>query len=413
MTMRVTSNMMGDNLINIIKRNAERMSTVQDDIAVGRKNRIPRENPAEVAQGMAYNRVLFELERFEKNIEDGKSRINVADAALESVTDVLQRIRELAVQGSNGIYTKEDRSKIGFEVEELLKELVAAANTKYKGKTVFAGNDTLEDPFKAVSGFNKYAGKEVIDRVDYWGDMGKQNREIERETIMSVNLPGNEVFWAENASLFSAVDATDYIVPADSKTRINGVEIGFKAGDNIEMIVNRINSAPVPLRASVNRMNGGIILETSSAREIWVEDIEGSAVMQDIGVVSGKNPPKNLSPEARVFGGTIFDMVMRLRDSLFMNNAEDVGGSALGGIDLALENLLKNRAELGAKASRLDIVQKRVITDRTNFEEILSRTEDVDVAEAITKFKMLETNYRSALGVSARIIQPTLLDFLR
>jgi flagellar hook-associated protein 3 FlgL len=96
-----------------------------------------------------------------------------------------------------------------------------------------------------------------------------------------------------------------------------------------------------------------------------------------------------------------------------MNNAEDVGGSALGGIDLALDNLLKNRAELGAKSSRLDTVQKRVIQDRTNFEEILSKTEDVDVAEAITKFKMLETTYRSALGVSARIIQPTLLDFLR
>ena len=153
--MRVTSNMMGDNLINIIKRNAERMSTVQDDIAVGKKNRVPRENPAEVAQGIAYNRVLFELEQFEKNIEDGRARINVADAALESVTDVLQRIRELAVQGSNGIYTKEDRAKIGAEIEELLKELVAAANTKYKGKAVFAGNDTLEDPFKTVSTFSR------------------------------------------------------------------------------------------------------------------------------------------------------------------------------------------------------------------------------------------------------------------
>jgi flagellar hook-associated protein 3 FlgL len=405
--------MMGDNLINIIKRNAEKMSTVQDDISVGRKNRIPRENPAEVFQGMAYNRVLFELERFEKNIEDGRSRIQVADAALESVTDILQRIRELAVQGSNGIYSGEDRAKIGVEIEELLKEIVAAANSKYKGKSVFAGNDTLEDPFRAVGTFNKYAGKEVIDRVDYVGDMGPQNREIERETIMSVNVPGNEVFWAENSSLFSAVDATNYVVAADSKARINGVEVAFKAGDNIEMIVNRINGAPVPLRASVNRMNGGIILETSSARQIWVEDIEGGAVMQDIGVTSGKNPPRNLSPEARVFGGSIFDMVMRLRDSLFMNNAEDVGGSALGGLDLALDNLLKNRAELGAKASRLEMVQKRIIEDRTNFEEILSKTEDVDVAEAITKFKMLETTYRSALGVSARIIQPTLLDFLR
>ena len=411
--MRVTSNMMGDNLINIMKRNNEKMERVQQDIAVGKKNRIPRENPAEVAQGIAYNRVLFELEQFEKNIGDGKARINVADAALESVTDILQRVRELAVQGSNGIYTREDRAKIAAEIEELLGELVTAANTKYKGKAVFAGNDTLEDPFKVHRTFDKNAGKQVIDRVEYYGDMGKQNREIERGTISAVNLPGNEVFWAENASLFSSVDATSYIVAKDSTVRVNGTEVAFKAGDNIEMIVNRINNAPVPLRASVNRMNGGIILETSSAREIWVEDIEGSTVMQDIGVVSGKNPPKNLSPAARAFGGTLFDVVMRLRDSLYMNDAEDVGGMSIGGMDLALENVLKNRAELGAKSSRFDMVEKRIIQDRTNYEEILSRTEDVDMAETITRLKMLELSHQSALGVSARIIQPTLLDFLR
>lgn len=411
--MRVTSGMMGDNLINIIKRNADKMMKIQNNISTGRKNRIPRENPIEVSHSIHYKRVLFEFEQFEKNIDDGKGRINAAESALGSATDILQRVRELGVQGANGIYTKEDRAKIAVEIEQLLEELVIIANTKFKGKAVFGGNDTLEDPFKISRTFSKFAGQNIIDKVEYYGDMGKLNREIEQGNILSVNAPGNEVFWAENSSLFSSVDATNYIVPEDSYVRINGAVIGFKAGDNIEMIVNRLNNAHIPVRASVNRMNGGIILETSSARDIWVEDIEGGTVMQDIGVISGNTPPKNISPTARFFGGTIFDMVKRLRDSLYMNDIEDIGGRALRGMDLALDNILKYRAELGAKSNRLDIVKSRIIQDRTDMEEILSKNEDIDIAESITKLRLMEVAYKAALGVSARIIQLTLLDFLR
>ena len=411
--MRVSSNMMGDNLINIVKRNTEKMIKVQSDISTGKRARVPRDNPVEVSHSIAYNRILFELQQFEKNIEDGRSRLRTADSALGSATDVLQRIRELGVQGANGVYSKEDRALIATEIEQLLEELVGIANTKYKGKALFGGNDTLEDPFKVARTFSKHAGKTIIDRVEYYGDMGKMNREIEQGLILAVNAPGNEVFWAESASLFSSVDASNYIVPRDSTTRINGTEVHFKAGDNIEMIVSRINNADIPVRASVNRMNGGIILETSSARDIWVEDIEGGTVMQDIGVISGGNPPKNISPTARFFGGTLFEMVMRLRDSLYMNDAEDVGSRALGGIDLAMENLLKYRAELGARENRLEIAQARILHERTDMEEILAKNEDIDVAEAITKLRTLEVAHRAALGVSARIIQPTLLDFLR
>lgn len=411
--MRVSSDMMGDNLINITKRNTERMLNIQNNVSTGVRNRVPRENPVEVSHSIAYRRILFELGQFEKNVEDGRSRINVADSALASATDILQRVRELGIQGANGVYTKEDRAKIATEINELLEELVDIANAKYKGKAIFAGNDTLEDPFKPVYSFSREAGKQVVYRVDYYGDLGQQNREISRGNILAVNVPGNEVFWAENTSIFSSVDATSYILAADSKVRINGVAVEFKAGDNIEMIVNRINSAPVPLRASVNRMNGGIILETSSSRDIWVEDIEGGTLMQDIGVISGKNPPRNLAPTARVFGGTLFDMVMRIRDSLYMNDVEDVGSRATGGMDLALENLLKYRAELGSKSNRLDMVRARILQDRTSMEEILSKNEDVDIAESITRLRMLEVAHRAALGVTARVIQPTLLDFLR
>jgi flagellar hook-associated protein 3 FlgL len=109
----------------------------------------------------------------------------------------------------------------------------------------------------------------------------------------------------------------------------------------------------------------------------------------------------------------MFDMVKRLRDSLYMNDVEDIGGRALGGMDLALGNLLKYRAELGVKANRLDIIKSRIIQDKTNIADVLSKNEDIDIARSITELKMLEVAYKAALGVSARVIQPTLLDFLR
>ena len=96
-----------------------------------------------------------------------------------------------------------------------------------------------------------------------------------------------------------------------------------------------------------------------------------------------------------------------------MNDAEDVGSRSLSGIDLALENVLKYRTELGARSNRLDMVKSRIIQDRSNMEDILSKNEDVDIAEAITRLRMLELVHKSALGVTARVIQPTLLDFLR
>jgi flagellar hook-associated protein 3 FlgL len=107
--LRVSSNMMGDNLINISKRNTGRMLELQNSLATGLKHRMPRENPIGVSHSMTYDRILFELGQFEKNVDDGKARINLAESALANAGDILQRIRELGIQGANGQKTTGQR----------------------------------------------------------------------------------------------------------------------------------------------------------------------------------------------------------------------------------------------------------------------------------------------------------------
>jgi flagellar hook-associated protein 3 FlgL len=82
-------------------------------------------------------------------------------------------------------------------------------------------------------------------------------------------------------------------------------------------------------------------------------------------------------------------------------------------IDQHINNLLSARAELGARMNRIELMEDRVDQQEVVANQILSDNEDANIERVITDLKTQESVHRAALGVGARIIQPTLLDFLR
>jgi len=70
-------------------------------------------------------------------------------------------------------------------------------------------------------------------------------------------------------------------------------------------------------------------------------------------------------------------------------------------------------AELGGRQNRLDLIEDRYGQDVINYTQMISDVEDLDQAEAIMWYSMQEAVYRAALSVGSRVIQPTLMDFLR
>ena len=84
----------------------------------------------------------------------------------------------------------------------------------------------------------------------------------------------------------------------------------------------------------------------------------------------------------------------------------------LGELEDALDGLLSVRAEVGAKLHRVALAEERLKDLHLNLNKMLSNIQDIDVAEAIVNLKNEENGYPVALAVGARIIQPTLVDFL-
>lgn len=81
-------------------------------------------------------------------------------------------------------------------------------------------------------------------------------------------------------------------------------------------------------------------------------------------------------------------------------------------IDELIDNNLQHRAEIGAKVNRLELSLNRAEDYKLHTRKTLSENEDIDIAEVITELKMQESVYRASLAVGARIIQPSLVDFL-
>ena len=91
----------------------------------------------------------------------------------------------------------------------------------------------------------------------------------------------------------------------------------------------------------------------------------------------------------------------------------DVLTVLIGRVQGAQNHLLTRTAEIGGRQRRLELLEARYSQDNLNYEKMRSDAEDADMAEVIMYLKMAETVYQAALSAGARVIQPTLMDFLR
>ncbi|MBI41332.1 MAG: flagellar hook-associated protein 3 [Leptospiraceae bacterium] len=421
--MRTTGIMQNNSLVRNLERHKYEMDKVQNQLATGQRISRPGDDPSAATNQMYYRSRVNELDQFAQNIEAGMSRLNHMDGELSRVTEIIHRVRQLAVQASNGIYQGDSgfelKNAIAKEIDQHLRALIDIANGRdATGRPLFGGHEVDRPPFEPIlSSIRGLQGIELDNQivgVEYRGDNGKRLTEVERSQYIDVNLPGNHAFWGTNMTVTGATDNSGYVSTTDQAFRIDGVEVRVAAGDTIDDIIDKINQSGIEVKASKIGQDY-ISLSTTEPHQIWLEDMEGSTVLRDIGLVSSDNsePPNNFSETARVNGRSVFDVLIKFRDDLIAGDQLEISGRDLGNLDSALENVLRFRAEVGAKQNRMEEHTKRVAWDKTYMTELLAESEGIDVAESIMNLKWLESVHQYALNVGARVIKPTLVDFIR
>lgn len=413
---RVSTNMPNNDTMFWLRLRQLKMNTLQNQMSSQNRIQNLREDPIGAAHATRFESRLTRLKRYEKNVNWVIDRNNYADGYLKSATDIMQRIRNLAVQGANGTYTKPDLRKMGQEVNQLLNQLIQLANAHSPdGNMLFAGERNQSAPYRVLKGTVPGAGGKVVTNVEYTGSIGQNKVQVGDGTTIPENLPGNRIFWAEQQQIFSNVNASTYHVQQDSTISIDGTTINLKAGDNVYAIIAKINNAGAGVRARLDPVKNSLVLQTTTPHQIWVRDVGNSSVLKDLGIIGSTNgaPPHNIASSAQVSGGSLFDMVIALRNDLYQGKTISTGGSGLQGIDAGLNNLLTARAQLGSINERMKNRGQLISAEIPQVTQQLSRLTGIDMAKAITDLKMLQYTYQAALQTAGKVLPPTLMDFLR
>ena len=374
-----------------------------------------RDDPLAAGHLVRYQSYLTRVERFEQNAKTLTDQYSVSEGYIRHSLDVMHRVRELAVAGANGVYTKDDMQNMASEVNELLKELVTSANAVGPdGTALFAGTRTKNTAFEIELGPVPGSGDALITDVRYKGSLNQNDIEIDEKAYMNLNRTGNSIFWAEEQTLFADRDASAYQVKSDSVINIDGKDIKLKAGDNVYSIISKINNSGAAVKAQLDPVTNGLNLRTTDARQLWLQDKKGSALF-DLGLIkdASQRPPYNLGAAAQVSGGSLFDTVIAFRDALLRGDQESIGGRVLGSLDSGVGNLTRRIAETGSQYERAQVAISRSQTNNLNTNAMIAREGDLDITKGITDMKMLDYVKQATLSTAAKLYNTSLLNYIK
>ena len=253
---------------NALVKNERSMNTAMERLSTGQRINAASDDAAGLAIASRMTSQIKGLETGIKNANDAISMISVADGALVEVTNMLQRMRELALQASNGTTTSADRNYLSAEYVNLLTEIDRIAeNTQWNGSSVLNHTTSASSTFKYQVGAN---GGQTI-AVNF-GDMtNSASGSFASLTLSAANLQAGTTA----SALTKGVSAITFIDSAI--TSVNTQRATFGAAVNqLTYAVDNLASVAVNAEASRSR-----ILDTDYASE--TSELARTQIIQQAG----------------------------------------------------------------------------------------------------------------------------------
>jgi flagellar hook-associated protein 3 FlgL len=179
--MRITNTMLTTRALRDLQANYANLARSQEQVATGRKLNRASDDPAQARIAVKVRDNLNALAQHIRNIDTAERSTNTAETALATAGEVMQRLKELAIEGGNGSLKPSDRQSILLEVSQLADQLVGLANTRSGEDYVFAGQRTKTAPYASAAAV-------------YAGDNGAINARVAPGVTLPVNVTADVAF---------------------------------------------------------------------------------------------------------------------------------------------------------------------------------------------------------------------------
>ena len=247
-TMKINRNMSAVIASNQLHRTENKLSVTMERLSTGLKLNSAEDSPAGMAISNKMKARIDALDKASDNSTDAISVMEIADGALNEVTSIIQRMRELSVQAASGIYTYDDKSAIQSEIAQLRDEVDrVSSNTEFNTKSLLDGSsDTRVYTRKSVSQEMTYSD---ITRINISDEVDSKHYKVEVTEVAK-----------QAQSSISGYPAGG--ITEDGTISINGVSAAIKAGTSEEDYLAQVHDLVEQAGANM-KVNGNSIDITS------------------------------------------------------------------------------------------------------------------------------------------------------
>lgn len=427
---RITNTMMANNYLRNLNNNLNNMSTLQNQLSTGMKVNRASDNPSGASKIMKINTETAANDQYKTNIKTATNWLDVTDTSLNQLVNVFSRVNKLTVQAGDGAYSDEERASIKNEINELKKTMRDVLNTNYDGSYIFGGTKTLSTPVALDSnGKLAYAdanGKAIVDST-----VTIQGAASATE-ISGVTITGNSLKFSVNGTEISSpltlsgtgttkeqmVTALQGYMNNDSNySSMTDKEKEYAANNIYDAYISEKNNAEVP-------KNSDYLSQIGSKRQIEVSQ----GVTIDYNITASEILEFNASDQngKTINVMDIFDKITYALDNPDENitiqnddgtttqktQMEYLENDLLTDLNSISQNLLTKRSEVGAMQNRMENALSNNEDQNYNLTEVLSNVQDIDYAETMMNYSVLQTVYTAALQTGSSILTKTIMDYI-
>ncbi|MEC9360376.1 MAG: hypothetical protein VX985_00910 [SAR324 cluster bacterium] len=424
-----------DHVIDNIQRSSGKLQDIQVQMATGRRLNKTSDDPIGAARSQDIVATMSSQKQLLQNVEDNIAWLQRSELEISGINEMLGQIRTLALSQSGSDSNEETRQMVAREFSAARKTLFDTGNAREGKLYLFSGIKSLSPALKKNDIFQPakvdkkgVVQKDIRDLLDVnqfraqFEGFSSNNYRIKvtksgvwGQARIKISDDGGRT-WSKEQTLRPVT----HVINPDGK---QNDQVVLKFSDQEGRLGNVL-----PRQFDFNSEKSAEF-DIDSLGILFPEGIEfvyqpnpevtynGSVHKKEALISNGLTIPVNVTAKELLLGGgedgvDTFSLLATMERALIANDGIAIA-NRLGELELAQNQILKQQADIGNTIRELYATQAKIENQQFEKERQLSDIQDLDIAEATVDLKVAEANNKLSLNTGARLIQPTLSDFLR
>ncbi|HEX2797905.1 MAG TPA: flagellar hook-associated protein FlgL [Immundisolibacter sp.] len=378
------------------------LAEVQRQLGSGLRMNSPVDDPAGAASVSRLDAALAAGDSYSATVNRATAALSAEEGALASAGDVLQRVRELALQGLSASQSQESRTAIATEVRALRGQLLALANSRGPdGEHLFAGYSVDAPPFQETAG-----------QVSYVGDAGQRVLELSPGNSIAVADAGSAVFAGARAGNGSFVTTA-------AAGNAGALQVGHTAVVGSLVPDDYTVAFAVAVDGSVTYTVTGALSGPVAAGAYQAGNtLNFNGVSLSLSGLPADGDTLGVTPAGRQ---DMFAALAELAAALELpDGSPTLGAAQANRLNRSLENLDQQlvhvsgvRASVGSRLKAAEVAADAHAGSALQIQQALSTVRDLDYAEAATRLAQNITGLQAAQEAFSRLANLSLFNYLR